>query len=225
MSSKAWASDCRAVGLDPGGEQQQDRAFECGVGQELVAERRPAGLEGHRRAHLVEHLDPGRESGLHRVLGEQALGERVQGADGRTVELLQGEPGTRSDVTSGIGLGRLLQCGPDAVAQLGARLLGEGDGGDTAELDLAARHQGQDAVDQGRGLAGSGAGLDEEGGVEVLGDPLARRLIGRRGKGAGCELAQSSASCSVSVSTSMSSSGWAKLTKASMASSARLCSY
>ena len=92
----------------------------------------------------------------------------------------------RPDVTGRIGFGRLLECGPDAVAQLGARLLGEGDGGDATELDLAARHQGQDAVDQGRGLARSGAGLDEEGGVEVLGDPLARRLVGGRGKiGAG----------------------------------------
>jgi hypothetical protein len=122
------------------------------------------------------------------VFGEQALGEGVQRADGRAVELLQGDAAARPDVTIGIGFGRLLQRGPDAVAQLGACFLGKGDGGDTAEFDAAARHQGQDPIDQGRSLSRPGAGLDEEGGVEVLGDPLACRLIGGGGKGVNREL-------------------------------------
>ena len=75
LSSKASASELQRRGLDPGGEQQQEGAFECGIGQKLVVERRPAGLEGHRGADLVEHLDPGRKPGLDRVLGKQALGE------------------------------------------------------------------------------------------------------------------------------------------------------
>ena len=94
LSSKASASERSAVSLDPGGEQQQEGAFELGVGQELVAKRRPAALEGHRRADLVEHLDPRRQPGLDRVLGEQTLGERVERADGRAVELLQSDSGS-----------------------------------------------------------------------------------------------------------------------------------
>ena len=76
-------------------------------------------------------------------------------------------PAARPTVAVGVRLGRLLQFGPDAVAQLGPRLFGEGDGGDAPELDVAARHQRQDPLDQGGGLPGSGAGLDEQRGVEV----------------------------------------------------------
>ena len=63
------------------------------------------------------------------------------------------------------------------------------------QLDLAARHQGQHPIDQRRGLARSGPGLDEQGGVEVLGDPLTRRLIG----GGSSRPRSGIGSCSVSV--------------------------
>ncbi len=106
------------------------------------------------------------------MLGEQALGERVERADGGAVELFEGPLAASPRLPRpALGLGRPLELGPDAVAQFGPRLLGEGDGGDAAELGLSSEDQGQHALDQGRGLAGPGAGLDEEGGVEVLGDP------------------------------------------------------
>ena len=83
----------------------------AGSAKQLVTKHRPAAFEGHLGADLVEHLDPGREAGLDRVLGEQALGEGVQGADGRTVELVRAQPAARAGVALGIGLGRPLQLG------------------------------------------------------------------------------------------------------------------
>ena len=43
-------------------------------------------------ADLVEHLDPRRQPRLDRVLGQQPLGERVERADGRPVELIERLP-------------------------------------------------------------------------------------------------------------------------------------
>ena len=178
-------------GLDPGGEEQQEGALECGVGQQLVAERRPAGLEGDRRAHLVEHLDPGRQAGLDRVLGEQALGEGVQRADGGAVELFEGQPAARPASPSGSA---------SAAFSSAARMRSRSSAPAFSVKVMAAmrrssacplRHQGQDPVDQGRGLARPGAGLDEEGGVEVLGDPLGAPPdpgAGRRVSNASCSV-------------------------------------
>jgi hypothetical protein len=59
---------------------------------ELVAKHRPAPVEGHLGADLVEHLDPGRQPGLDRMLGQQPLGEGVEGPDGGPVELVEGGP-------------------------------------------------------------------------------------------------------------------------------------
>ena len=226
LSSKAWARDLQGRGLDAGGEQQQDGC--------VRVRGRPGARRGtmdQRVSKATEELTSSSTSTRGGRPASTGCSESRRWAKACSVPMAAPSSWSRAsrqrtpDVTVGIGFGRLLERGPDAVAQLGARLLGKGDGGDTAEFDAAGRHQGQDAVDQGRGLAGSGAGLDEEGGVEVLGDPLARRLIGGGGRLVDRRAAQSSASCSVSVSTSMSSSGWAKFTKASMASSACLCSY
>ena len=151
-----------------------------GIGQKLVAKRRPTRVERHRRADLVEHLDPGRKPCLDRVFGEQALGKRMERADGRAVELLQGLAGAVPPVAVGVRLGCLLQLGPNPIAQLGSRLLGEGDRRDTPELDVAAQHQRQDPLHQGRCLPRSRTGLDKQRRLQVAPDPLASRLVGWR---------------------------------------------
>ena len=66
-------------------------------------------------------------------------------------------------------VGRSLEGDADAVAQLGGGLLGEGDGGDGGEV-VAGLDQGHQPLDQRRGLAGAGAGLHEQRGVELIGD-------------------------------------------------------
>src|SRR5919106_528571 len=71
-----------------------------------------------------------------------------------------------------------LEVAAHAVAQLAGRLLGERDGGDGADAGRAGGDQVDDAAHQLAGLAGSGAGLDEEGLVERRGDAVALRLVG-----------------------------------------------
>jgi hypothetical protein len=112
------------------------------------------------------------------VFGEQALGKGVQRADGRPVELVQSHPAALPDLAFGIGLGLLLEPRSDAIAQLGAGLFGKRDGRNSPQLDPPIPHQGQHPPDEGGGLARPRPGFDEQGGVEVLGDPIARRLIG-----------------------------------------------
>ena len=170
------------AGVDVGGVEQEDRALEIGIVEELVEDARPPTVERHRGRHLVEHLHPRRQLGLDGVLRQQPLRERVQRADGGAVELRQRGP---AEVGLGSGArGHLLQLAPDAVAQLGARLLREGDGGDVAQLHRAGGDEGDDPPDERGGLARAGPRLDEQRGVEVGGDPLASGLIGgSRGDG------------------------------------------
>ncbi len=143
------------------------------------------GVEGHRRADFVEHLDARWESSLNGVLGEQALRERMERADGGTVELFEGlSAPLRLFVRSALGCP--FESGPDAVAQFGPGLFGEGDGRDAAEIGPTPEDECHHAPDEGGGLAGPRPSLDEEGAVEVLGDPHAGGLI--RWERAGGEL-------------------------------------
>jgi hypothetical protein len=134
--------------LDARGAEQQQGALEVGVVEQLVQGPGPAAVEGHRRGDLVEHLDPWRQLGLDRVLGEDALGERVQGADGCAVELAERDAGPlRLGRPAGVG-GQGLEVLADAVPQLCCGLLGEGDGGDGPQLHGAAGHQRHHPADQ-----------------------------------------------------------------------------
>ena len=90
-------------------------------------------------------------------------------------------PSSSSSATGGPGrgdrlaaAGRGLERAPDPVAQLGRRLLGEGDGGDLAHRHAAPGHQRDDAVDERLGLARARAGFDEQRLVERLDDRVAR---------------------------------------------------
>ncbi len=163
--------------------QEQQRALESGVGEEIIEDASPATIKGDARGDLVEDLHPRRELGLHGVLGEDALGEGVEGADGGAVELADGGLAAGGRLGRGGGsLGVLVEIATHAIAQLGAGLLGEGDGGDVLELD-ARGHQSDHPVHQCGGLARSGSGLHEERGGEVVVDPVAGGLVGGRGDG------------------------------------------
>ena len=155
----------RGVGV----EGEEDGAFERGVVEQLVDEAGPALLERELRRDVVEHLDTRRQAGLHRVLGQDALGERVEGGHRGGVELLEreGRPG-RGD---GIGVAcHRFQRPPDPVAQLGRRLLGERDRGDLAHGHVALDDQRDDPVDERLGLARTRARLDEQRLVERADD-------------------------------------------------------
>jgi hypothetical protein len=168
--------------VDAGRVEQEDRALELWVLEELVEDAGPAPVERHRGRDLVEHLDLGGELRLHRVLGEEPLGERVEGADGGPVELAEGVAAARRLLRRGGGVGLpALQLSPHPVAQLGAGLLGEGDGGDLAESHRARSDEGDDPCHQRGGLAGAGPGLHEQGGAEVGRDALAGGVVGRGG--------------------------------------------
>ncbi len=126
------------------------------------------------------------QAGLDRVRHEDALGEPVQRGDGGLVDLVEGHRQARPDLRREGGIdGALLERGADALAQLGGCGLGEGDGGELAQPGRAAADQAHDAGDEGGGLAGAGARLDEQRGVEVVGDAVAHGLVGEGGGHAG----------------------------------------
>src|SRR5699024_7589751 len=68
-------------------------------------------------------------------------------------------------------------------AQFGGRLLGEGDGGDLLDGHPVGEQERAEAPDEGVGLAGPGAGFDEEGGRGVRFDAVAGALVGQRRAG------------------------------------------
>ena len=74
-----------------GVEREEHGALERGVVEQLVDEAGPALLERELRRDVVEHLDARRQAGLHRVLGEDALRERVERGHRGGVELLERE--------------------------------------------------------------------------------------------------------------------------------------
>ena len=92
------------------------------------------------------------------------------------VELLDGAVGERG---SELEQSRLDPC-LEALPQLGRRFAGEGDGRDLFDGGGTGRDQRHHPTDERRRLAGSGAGLDEEIGVEIRRDACSRRLVPKR---------------------------------------------
>ena len=155
------------------GQAPEHHGLVPAIVEELVEERPPPFVEGQHRLDLVEHLERRRQPGLEGMLGEDALRERVQGRDRRFVDLRHC---ARRDSA---GPGRGLELSSHPVAQLGRRRLGERDGRDAAHLG-AVSHQLDEASDERGGLAGAGAGFDEEGRVEALPYLGAGRSVGDR---------------------------------------------
>ncbi len=144
-----------------------DPARRVGVVEDAIEQRLPALLEREMALELVEHGEARREPGCDREVVEEAASEGVERADRGVVE-----------ACGVVGEARVDERRSHAVAQFGRRLLGERDGGDRSDVDAVA-NQRHDARDETRGLARTGAGLDEEVGPEVGGDALACRLIER----------------------------------------------
>ena len=135
--------------------------------EEAVEQRFPAFLEGQVALQFVEHGESGWQPGRDRHVVEQSAGEGVEGADRRMIDV-----GGRPMPSCGD------ECVSQSVPQFGCRLLGEGDRRDRADVD-AGFDEADDAAHQAGGLAGTRARLDEQIGVEVGGDPLAGRSVGR----------------------------------------------
>ncbi len=169
----------RPVEIDgprPGVEQlPQGRRALAALAIQVIAPR-PSPLV-HLR-DLVQLGEARRDPGLHRSLAEQVGAERVNGAGEEPLEVAQGLPGALPP-----GLVRFVrQCALqrelEPRAQLRGRLAREGDGGHLLHLVAALQHARRHPSGQALGLAGAGAGLDQEVDVEPRADQIARRLIG-----------------------------------------------
>ncbi len=183
--------------------REQQRLGDGVVVEQRRLQLRPAFLERDRRADLVLHVDDRRQPRLDRVLGEQALRERVQRADRGAVEVV--ERLLRRVVLIRIGSPHLLELGAQPVAQFGARLLGERHRGDVAQPHAVVEHERLDPADQRGRLARPGAGVHEQrrGGIGADALPLVLVLQCR---------GHTSASASGSIrATSSASSGSSRL--------------
>ena len=112
-------------------EADQDRGGVTGVAEQRVDDAGPALVEVDQRRHLVHDLDRRWQAGLDGVLDEYALGEGVEGAQRRAVELHE-RPG------GGIGIGARagrqgFEVPSDPVSELCGGPVGEGDGGDVLD--------------------------------------------------------------------------------------------
>ena len=160
----------------------QQRGAHLGLFEELIEEVAPADVEVDLRADVVEHLHAGRQTGLHRVLGQDPLREGVQRAHRGSVQLVQGRLGPL--LTEIITSVDALQAAADPVPQFGGSLLGEGDGRDVLHGHPGAE-EGHHAVDEGPGLARARSGLHEQSAAQIGADPVAGGLVGELGRGHG----------------------------------------
>src|SRR5262249_23005247 len=107
--------------------------------------------------------------------------EGVDGPDARDLEL-----GERVVEAAALVVGRgsagALELGAQAQLHLAGGLVGERDGDEARQRRRAGAHDSDDARDELGGLAGTGGGLDDERGAEVLADAPPRLLVaGRHG--------------------------------------------
>ena len=163
--------------LDPvRAEPEQERVLDRDAGQVAERGRLEPGPEALPELKvlrdLVEGVEVRRQPRLQRVGAQERSREGVDGVDRR---LLEGGGGSR-----GLGRGGSLQALADAGAKLGGGRLGEGDGHQLGGRQAARGDQGDDPLDQGRGLPGPGPGFDEEGRLEVLAEAPAD--VGVNGK-------------------------------------------
>ena len=157
----------------PERERSGEQRLVIGVGEEPVDETAPAFVEVDGRRHRIAHLEARRQAGFERELDEDPQGEAVERADGRIIDGVERIEATSRPIGPPCRLagrggcsrreGLPLEAPADAVAQLRGRLLGEGDGGELADVVEASRgHQLDHPTDQLVGLARARPGFDEQ---------------------------------------------------------------
>jgi hypothetical protein len=130
------------------------------IAQRAVALERELEEPVAEEDHLLgpaQHAKIGGEPELQRVLAEQPVAERVEGRD----------------VDVGVAVGHELV---DALLHLGRRLVGEREGQDLAGTRLALGDEMGDAAGDDGGLAGAGAGDDQQR-ARIMGGGLALLVI------------------------------------------------
>ena len=168
------------------------------VVEELVEERGPALVEGELGGELVGDLDPRRQPGRERVLGQEALGEGVQRATAAPSSSSEGGA-ARSARRTGVGLAagrsssRRRTRSRSSAAALSVKVMAAISRIGTPPRPTSARTRSTSE----RASCRTGAGLDEQGGVELGDDAL-----GARRRRAGAAQASSLASSSGSSSSS-----------------------
>jgi hypothetical protein len=154
-----------------------------GFGQVVV----PAGLPEHGVVDLFHFDELGVDAALDGTFPEEPGAEGMDGADEALLEVAQGglEPGSfprpsRPPPIIRRGLEASLEGDLEPSPQLGRGLAGKGHRGHRLDGRPAGLDQGDHPVDQALGLSRPGAGLDQEGRVEVFRDPVAGRLVAGR---------------------------------------------
>jgi hypothetical protein len=170
-----------------GGDDDAAQAFEVVGGDGLLAGRVGAGEElgeggieglagGALGLGLVEDAEARIDSGGDRMGGEDPVAEAVDRGDPGAAHGREEPRGAdRGGARPGGAAGEI---GADAGAQLGGGLVGEGEGEDGVGGDALVDDEAGVALDHDPGLAGAGAGLEQD----VVGARLDRRaLLGRGG--------------------------------------------
>ena len=128
------------------------------AGEELL-ERLVEGLaRGALGLRRVEHPEAGVDPDRDRVRGEQPVAEAV---DRRHPGAAERRRAARAPAPSRAAA-RRSSSRADPLAQLGGGLVGEGEGEDRVGRDALVADEAAVAVDQDAGLAGAGAGLDQD---------------------------------------------------------------
>ena len=165
------------------GEAELEIGSEVRVAEEGVGEGGPALDELELGWDAFVDLEGRWQPSGDRVLGQDALGEAVQGGDHRLVDCARGLAATSP--LSGVGQppGRRgpLQGDPDAVAQLGGGGFGECDRRQPRRLrDPTGGEETHDPPDERGRLPGARPGLDEQVSLEVVLDRVARIAVGEQ---------------------------------------------
>lgn len=161
-------------------DEVADAVAEGGMGVEVLGEDAMEGVVGEEVGLvLVEDAGLGVEVEVEAVLADEVEAEAMEGLDAGGIE--EGELFAEVEVVGGEG-GFGFEALADAAAHFGGGGLGEGDHEEAVEGAWlgGVAEPGEAAVDEGAGLAGAGAGHDED---VALGEDGAGLVGGRLGHG------------------------------------------
>ena len=155
------------------------------VGDDALDEARPEAFLQELGLGLLRLLELRVEAGFDGALAKQTRTEGVDGAEERAVDAVDcvAEPG-RPLAFGRIGAGLAvtpLQRHLESFPQLRRRLAREGDGRDPGHFRFTALDQRHHPVYEEGGLAGAGAGLDQEAGAELGANALPLVFVDGRG--------------------------------------------